>query len=401
MTQELAKALAAGIEAVLPEAAALRRALHSEPQLSGHEGPTRALFRDAAGWLDWRPVAGTGAWARRGPSGPSVGLRAEMDALPVQEATGVEFESRHDGVMHACGHDVHMAGLWALLRAARDLELPLAMLPVLQPREEASPPGADDVVASGLLDEQEVEAMIGVHVQPQVDAGVVSTGAGAVNAAFDEFEIVVKGRPGHGAYPHISVDPITTLAEIIGAVSSLPARIIDPTHPTVVSFGEIAGGTAPNIITDFARCRGTIRTFSEQDRARLHNSIARAAETIAAGRGARAELRITVGGPALVNDPSLVHRVDPALEGLGLTVAETPFRSCGSDDFAAYGTVTASVMCFVGTGRINGVGLHHGAFLPGRETLRTAALSFAGAYLGACRLIGAEDAAVTRAGSPR
>ncbi|MDO5678623.1 MAG: M20/M25/M40 family metallo-hydrolase, partial [Propionibacteriaceae bacterium] len=189
MTAELLRALTDGAEAVLSDAAALRREIHLDPQLSGEEGPTRDLLTRSMGWLDWTPIAETGAWARVGPDGPAVGLRAELDALPVQEATGVEWESKRPGVAHACGHDVHMAALWAVVRAARDLELPVGLVPILQPREEITPPGAGDVVRSGLIDEQEIEAMIGVHVQPQVDRGIVSTGAGAVNAAYDSFEV--------------------------------------------------------------------------------------------------------------------------------------------------------------------------------------------------------------------
>lgn len=403
MTNELLRDLAAGIDAVLPEAAALRRAIHADPHLSGEEEQTRDLFVKMARWLDWSPVAHTGAWARFGPAGPAVGLRAELDALPVTETTGVEWESRRPGVMHACGHDLHLAALWAVLRAARELELPAAMVPILQPREESSPPGATDVVASGLLEEQSIEAMIGVHVQPLVERGIVSTGAGAVNAAFDSFEISVLGRPGHGAYPHTAIDPITTLAAIIGAVSSMPARLIDPTHPTVVSFGEISGGTAPNVIADVARCRGTIRTFSEEDRRLLHEAIVRTAESVALGRGAVAQVRLIHGGPALVNDPGLVRRVDPMLGQLGITVAEAPFRSCGSDDFAEYGLATSSVMCFIGTGRVQGVGLHHGAFLPGRDSLQLAARAYAAGYVGACQLVAPDTAPVraSRAASPR
>ncbi|MDO5678490.1 MAG: peptidase dimerization domain-containing protein, partial [Propionibacteriaceae bacterium] len=187
--------------------------------------------------------------------------------------------------------------------------------------------------------------------------------------------------------PHVAIDPITTLASIIGELSSLPQRLVSPTHPTVVSIGTIAGGTAHNVIASEASCRGSIRTYSETDRALLHESIARTAEAIAGSRGAHASTRFVRGGPALVNDPGLVRRMDPLLESLGITVAETPFRSCGSDDFAEYGRVAASVMSFVGTGKVDGVGLHHGAFLPGRDSLRLAAQAYAAGYVAAAGLI--------------
>lgn len=387
MSADLLRALLAGIERVLPEAAALRRAIHADPRLSGQEQATRELFVSATSHLEWREVAHTGAWARLGPEGPAVGIRAELDALPIDESTGVEWESKIPGVMHACGHDVHLAALWALLTAARDLELPAGLVPILQPREEITPPGAVDVVSSGLLENEMIEAMIGVHVQPSVERGIISTGAGAVNAAYDSFEIVVKGRPGHGAYPHIAIDPITTLATIITSVSGLQTRVIDPTRPTVISIGEIRGGTAPNVIADEASCRGTIRTFSEADRDLLHEAITRTAESIAHSRGALATTRFVRGGPALVNDPGLVNRIDRELRGIGLTVADAPFRSCGSDDFAEYGLATASVMCFVGTGRVDGIGLHHGAYLPGRDALRLAAQTMAAGYVAGAELV--------------
>lgn len=387
MTGELLRGLVAGIDRALPHAAALRREIHANPSLSGHEEPTRAAFIDAADHLHWREVAHTGAWARMGPDGPAVGVRAELDALPINESTGVEWESTVAGVMHACGHDLHLAALWALTEAARDVDLPVGLVPILQPREEITPPGAGDVVASGLIEDEQIEAMIGVHVQPAVERGVVSTGTGAVNAGYDSFEIVVKGRPGHGAYPHIAIDPITTLADIVGALSGLPTRVIDPIRPTVISVGQISGGTAPNVIADEASCRGTIRTFTEADRDLLHEAITRTAESIALGRGALATTRFVRGGPPLVNDPGLAHRVDRELSSLGITVAETPFRSCGSDDFAEYGLATASVMCFVGTGRIDGIGLHHGAFLPGREALQLAAHTMAAGYVAAAGML--------------
>ncbi|NHB84124.1 amidohydrolase [Tessaracoccus sp. HDW20] len=181
-------------------------------------------------------------------------------------------------------------------------------------------------------------------------------------------------------------------------MSSLPTRLINPIHPTVVSFGQVAAGTAPNVIPDRAVCQGTIRTYHEADRALLHEAITRTAESVAAGRGATGRVRFVRGGPALVNDPGLVRRTDRHLAGIGLTVAESPFRSCGSDDFAEYGAATASLMCFVGTGRINGVGLHHGAYLPGRDALELCAQALACGYVAAVESL---QGVSLRSGGPR
>ncbi len=387
MTDSLLDQLVAGIDAVLPDAASLRRAIHADPHLGGDEMDTRDTLTQAMGWLDWLPVAETGAYSRFGPDGPAIGLRAELDALPITEATGVEWESQRRGIMHACGHDVHMAALWAVVTAARELDLPVAMVPLLQPREEDNPPGAGDVVASGVLEDTDVQAMVGVHVQPQVPRGVVSTGTGAVNAAFDSFEITVRGRGGHGAYPHTALDPITVLSAIVMGLGELPMRVVNPIHPSVVSVGTFQAGTAANVIAETATCTGSIRSFHEDDRAALHEAIARLAEGTALARGATATATFVRGGPALVNDPGLSARADLLLGGVGVPVADVPFRSCGSDDFSEYGQVVPALMSFIGVGSDGGVGLHHPKFLPGRSALRLSAIALAANYVAAAHLV--------------
>ena len=387
MTDSLLDNLVAGIDAILPDAASLRRSIHADPHIGGDEMDTRDALTQSMDWLDWLPVAETGAYARFGPDGPAVGLRAELDALPITEATGVEWASQRRGIMHACGHDVHMAALWAVVTAARGLDLPVAMVPLLQPREEDNPPGATDVVASGVLEDVDVQAMVGVHVQPQVEKGVVSTGAGAVNAAFDSFEITVRGRGGHGAYPHTALDPITVLSSIVTGLGELPMRVVNPIHPSVVSVGTFQAGTAANVIAETATCTGSIRTFHEADRVALHEAIARLAEGTALARGATATATFVRGGPALVNHPELSQRADLLLTGLEVPVATVPFRSCGSDDFSEYGQVVPSLMSFIGVGSDGGVGLHHPKFLPGSGALRLAAVALAVNYVAAADLL--------------
>lgn len=389
MTDDLLARLVSGIDAALPEAASLRRAIHADPHLGGDETDTRDAFSAAAPWIDWLPVAETGAFGRLGPAGAAVGLRAELDALPITEATGVEWASQRRGIMHACGHDVHLAALWALLASIQDADvrLPVGLVPILQPREESNPPGAGDVVASGMLEDEDVLAMVGVHVQPSVERGIVSTGVGPVNAAFDTFEIVIHGRGGHGAYPHTTIDPITVLAAIVAALPEAAARVINPINPSVVSVGTIRGGTADNIIAESASATGTLRTFHEADRGVLQGAITRLAEGLALARGASATVTFTRGGPALVNSPLLVPRADEALASVGVPVAPTPFRSCGSDDFSEYGESVPSLMSFVGTGPVEGVGLHHAKFLPGREALRLCAVTYAASYVAAAGLL--------------
>ncbi|MFT4110153.1 M20 metallopeptidase family protein [Propionicimonas sp.] len=382
--------LVAQLDQQLPHARALRRELHRHPDLSGAERPTVERLRHAMPNFKPARVADTGFLVRVGPPGPAVAVRAELDALPVAERTGVEWAATN-GAMHACGHDVHLAALWALLQAARHVDLPVGLVGLFQPREEVQPSGAEEVVGSRLLLEHEVRAVVGGHVQPRVPSGVVSTGVGAVNAAADQFDIVIHGQPGHGAYPHVAIDPVPVLAAIVLGLQELVGRTVDPIHPAVITVGRVAAGTAHNIIPETASLHGVIRTMFEEDRTHLHAAIRRLAEHTAAARGAHAEVDIVVGDPVLNNDRRLVQFVDPLLVRLGLPVAHEPFRSCGADDFSHYSRVAPILMMFVGTGgpstgARHRVGLHHPTFLPAEESIRHLALALAAGYVGGAQL---------------
>lgn len=381
----------AGIDGVLPQAKALRRAIHADPYIGGFEQPTSDLLSAALGRRT-TPVAGTGFWTRLGPDGPAVALRSELDALPISEETGVDWASGN-GAMHACGHDVHMAAAWALLRAAEALELPVGMLGIFQPREECQPSGAPDVLDSGLLHSQDVRSVIGAHVQPRVRAGLISSGIGGVNAAADAFDIVVRGHGGHGAYPHVTIDPVPILATIASGLYELVGRLIDPTRAALISIGRIEAGATHNIIPDSGMLQGIIRTMHESDRRLLHAEVRRFAEHTAAARGATAEVTLLRGDPVLANDHDLVVTLDPLLQAAGLCVADEPFRSLGADDFSHFGQHVPIVMMFVGTGEEadtrHDVGLHHAQYLPGEETIRTVAVALAAGYVAGARLAGA------------
>lgn len=371
--------LLAGVDEALPRAAQLRRALHQIPETGGREFRTRALIAQWLPWASLTEVAGTGLIARVGP-GPdaagAVGIRAELDALPIREETGVAWAATGDA-MHACGHDVHLAATWAVLEAARSLDLPGGVVGLFQPREETQPSGARDLVRAGVLTSHRIAAVVGAHVQPQVPFGEVSTGAGAVNAAFDEFEIVIRGRGGHGAYPHTTVDPVPILANIVTATHELVSRTLDPTHPALISIGRLEAGDAANVIAATARCAGTLRTFSDADRAALHAGLRRLSHGLAQARGATAEVTLDEGGPALINDADLVARTDRLLARAGLTASQRPLRSCGADDFSYYAQVPI-LMMFIGTGAAPGEpGLHHARFLPTDETLAHTARALA------------------------
>jgi len=382
---EVRERLRAALHAELPAAFQLRRELHAEPCVSGKEEPTLKRVLDALPeGSAMERVAVTGALLRVGGEGLAVGVRGELDALPIWEETGVPWASQN-GAMHACGHDVHLAALVALTRAVDRVQPPVPMVAVLQPREEGPPSGARDIVESGALQRHRVGAMVASHVQPVLDAGETACTPGAVNASADQFTLVVRGRGGHAAYPHLSRDPVLALAQIIVAAQQLVSRDADPMTPTVVTFGAVSGGTAPNAIPGQAGARGTIRTMSESWRNGLHDRFHEIVEGIAHAHGCEAELRIVYGDPVLVNDAGLAEETGRILVDAAHHMPAT-LRSCGADDFARFASVVPSLMLFVGTD--TGSGLHSPYFLPGDETVTAVAESLLAGYLGAVRVIG-------------
>ncbi|WP_449281678.1 M20 metallopeptidase family protein [Leucobacter sp.] len=367
----------AAVAEELPGALRLRRRLHRAPCISGDEGPTRDLVLQELGSPDWDPVAGTGGLVRIGPEdGPAIALRAELDALPIPEETGASFASTN-GAMHACGHDVHIAAAVAVARAAQRVDLPVALLLILQPREEAYPSGARDICESGLLERHGVREVFGAHVHPRVPAGGVAIGEGAVNAAADEFGITVRGVGGHAAYPHHARDPIVAMAAVIGAMQMVVNRRIDPMHPAVLSFGTVNAGSAANVIPSEARARGSIRTMDPDDRAFLHSELAKVASEVAAAHGCSADVAIISGEPVLYNHPEMSRALSRALEDRGVQIVE-PMRSCGADDFSYYTERLPGVMMFVGVGREEDEpALHTSTFLPREEAVSDIAMAYA------------------------
>jgi amidohydrolase len=377
-------ALRDAVHRELPRAERLRRELHARPSLSGHEEPTLNQLLDAlpGGGGAERVAAGAGAVLRIGGPGPAVGVRAELDALPITEATGVPWAAGA-GAMHACGHDVHMAALTALTRALHQVGPPVPMLAVLQPREEGNPSGALDIVNSGLLQAHQVGAMAAAHVQPVLQAGEVACAPGVVNASADEFSVTMTGSPGHAAYPHLTRDPVLALAQFVVAVQQLVSRNTDPMQPAVVTVGTLAAGDASNAIPGTATARGTIRSVTTAHRDRLHERLSEVASGIALAHGCTAEVAIVHGEPVLDNDPGLAASTAALLTRLGATVTE-PLRTCGADDFSFYGGVAPSLMLFVGTGGQPGSGLHTATFLPSDRAVADVADALLAGYLAGC-----------------
>ncbi|TXC96845.1 M20 family metallopeptidase [Streptomyces sp. ISID311] len=384
MTGSHLSILAAALDEELPAAAALRHRIHARPCLSGAEAPTRDLVLAALPAGSTTKVADTGAVVRIGGPGPAVAVRAELDALAVQENTGAAWTSEHPGLMHACGHDVHLAALTALARAIGRKGGPAPLLAVLQPREETYPSGAQDVVEDGILDREQCMAVIGAHVQPLLPAGTVACTPGGVNASSDEFTVTVHGRSGHAAYPHLTRDPVVTLAHIVVALQSLVSRGTDPMSHVVLSISTLAAGTAANVIPGTAEARGTLRALGNRERESLHARLAEVAGLVAQAHGCTAQVDITRGEPVLDNDPALTAATRPLLGPLGLRVGDD-LRSAGSDDFSFFCAQLPSLMLFVGT-HGGTEQLHSPTFLPPDDRIRDVAHALLAGYLAAAEL---------------
>jgi amidohydrolase len=380
----LATDLSGGLRSEIDAAIALRHELHADAEPSGAEYRTAARVAEALGSPDAQVVAGTGRLVRIGGPGPCVAVRAELDALPITEETGVPWASR-TGAMHACGHDVHLAALTAFCRAAREVDLPVPVLAVLQPREETIPSGAKDIVASGALAAHSPSAIIAVHLQHQLPAGTVAAAVGTVNAATDDIEIKVEGTGGHAGYPQLAADPVTTLCQVVIALQQIVSRRIDPTHAVVISVGMIEAGQAANVIPHSAVARGTLRVLDEADRPRLHAMLRETVEHTCLAFGCSGSVTIDQGEPALVNDEALTMASWPRLREAGFTV-DTSLRSCGADDFSYYTPSAPTLMMFLGTG--GPFSLHHPSFLPGDELVGQAAKAMQAGYLAAASLAG-------------
>ena len=349
MSADVLARLLAGIERELPRAIELRHRLHAHPELAHAEHETSAALAAELPVVCER-VAGTGLIARVGPAGgAAVAVRAELDGLPIAERTGAPFSADPAAeAMHACGHDVHMAALIALARAAHALgeQLPAPLLVVLQPSEEAYPSGAEQLLEP--LAAFVPAAIVAAHVHPELPWGAVALDPGAVNASCDTFAITVAGEPSHGAYPHRGRDPILALAHIVVALHAQLGRRIDPIHPATLTVGVLEGGSAENVIPAHAHARGALRAHRPEDRLALRRMVEEVVAGIASAHGCRGAVELTPGEPALENDPAIVARARELLSAAGLSPAPE-WRSAGSDDFAFFGALGVPLaMGFVG-----------------------------------------------------
>ncbi|HVI59478.1 MAG TPA: amidohydrolase [Luteimonas sp.] len=348
-----------------------RRDFHAHPELSNREERTAAKVAEHLRALGLAPRTGIArhgvvAIIKGGRPGPRLALRADMDALPVAEQTGLPFASKvtttfngeQTGVMHACGHDAHTAillGVADALVAMRDT-LPGEVMLVFQPAEEGAPGdekgGASLMLAEGLFKDFKPDAMFGLHVFSSVQAGKIAVRSGPAMAASDRFSIHVQGRQTHGSAPWNGIDPIVASADLISSAQTIVSRRTDISKlPAVVTFGAIKGGIRYNIIPDGVDMVGTIRTFDEGVRQQVFADLRNVAEHVAAAHGATAQARVPDrdGNPVTVNDPALTARMLPSLQavvGAG-NVYEPPLQM-GAEDFAFYAKEVPSMFFFVG-----------------------------------------------------
>jgi amidohydrolase len=325
-----------------PQLIQIRHDLHRHPELSGDERNTAALVAShllGLGLDVQTEVGGHGVVAvvRGARPGPTVALRADMDALPIQEEGSPEYRSERGGIMHACGHDGHTT---MLLGAAEALTLAREQMAgdvrlIFQPSEETGA-GASGMCAAGVMDG--VSSIFALHAWPPLPVGQIGIRLGAMTASADTFEIVVQGRGAHAAYPHLSVDPITAAAQIVIALQTIASREIDPVQPVVVTVAQFHAGSAPNVIPDTAHLTGTIRTHSKEVRASMPDRVRRIAEGVCAAMGATCHVAFRDGTPPVVNDPQAAALASAAAVGwLGPdNVITLPNASMGAEDFAHY-----------------------------------------------------------------
>ena len=344
------------LEPIYDDAAAmraLRRDLHAHPELSYQEQRTSDLI--ATKLTQWgipvhRGLAQTGVVGviKNGHSNRALGLRADIDALPIAERNSFAHASTYSGKMHACGHDGHTAMLLAAARYLSDhRNFDGTVYLIFQPAEEG-PGGALPMIEAGAMDDPKVDAVAMLHVDVRLDTGTIGVMGGVANAAADEFHITIEGKGGHGASPHTAVDAIPCAAAVVLALQNIAAREIDPMKTVVVTIGTIEGGYRNNIIADRVSLTGTFRSQDPVVRDGLEARARRIIEGVASAYGTRATLNVIYGYPPVVNDPRLAASFRNYLEReTGFTVAEPP-ATMGGEDFAYFAQRAPGLMVRLG-----------------------------------------------------
>lgn len=343
----------------LSAAVALRRHIHRNPELGLELPATQAAVLEALDGLGLEierggRISSVVATLVGGRPGPSILLRADMDALPLREDTGLDFSSGVEGKMHACGHDAHTAMLVgaARLLAARRAELPGRVVFMFQPGEEGYH-GARIMLEDGLLERRDPPtAAFAIHIVPTLPSGFVTTRAPALLASTDDFVIRIKARGGHASMPHLALDPIPIACAVVQAMQTYVTRRVDAFDPAVVTVGKIEAGTTFNVIPETASLCGTVRTVSERTRAQVTKELPALVEGICAAHGATAEIRMAAGYPVTVNDAGFAaFSLDVARDVVGKDkVFELPSPFMGGEDFSYVLQRMPGAMVFLGAG---------------------------------------------------
>ncbi|MBD2254183.1 M20 family metallopeptidase [Nostoc parmelioides] len=370
-----------------PRLIEIRRHIHSHPELSGQEYQTAAFVAGVLSSSGLRVQEGVGKTGVVGElqvtekNHSFLAIRTDMDALPIQERTGLEYASRADGVMHACGHDIHTTvGLGAaMVLSQMTEELGGNVRFLFQPAEEIAQ-GASWMVADGAI--KDVSAILGIHVFPSIPAGSIGVRYGALTAAADDLEILIIGESGHGARPHEAIDAIWIASQVITSLQQAISRTQNPLRPVVLTIGKITGGRAPNVIADKVQLLGTVRSLHPETRAQLPNWIERIVANVCHSYGARYQVNYRQGVPGVYNDYALTQLFQSAGEEAWTSdrVQVLPEPSLGAEDFSVYLEHVPGSMFRLGVGypeRIINHPLHHPEFEVDESAIVTGVVTMA------------------------
>ncbi len=371
---------------IFQEAVAIRRKLHEMPELAFEEHKTAAFIKERLemwGIPYQDGIAGTGIVATlENGAGRCVAMRADMDALPVQEESGCAFASKTERRMHACGHDAHMAiVLGTAYVLSKNMGAWRGTVKFLFEPGEEEEGGARPMIAEGVLKQPDVDICLGIHVMNEIDVGSVRLTEGAAMAADDEFDLTITGKSGHGGWPQDTVDPIVAACQVINALQTIVSRNADSQDAAVISIGSIHGGTTYNVIPDSVHMQGTVRSLKEETRQMLQKRIECVIKGVTEALGATYELDYRLLYPPTVNAPEVNKLVEKALQPLDeIQVIWTKESSMGSDDFAFFAQEVPSAYIKLGSGTPqNRQPLHSSSFTIDEQVILNGILTLAAA----------------------
>lgn len=364
-----------------------RRTIHENPELSFQEFQTSKFIQNELHPIQFDVLCNTGLSAVIEPENTNeqlqcIAFRADMDALPIQEETGLQFSSKNNGVMHACGHDMHSAILMGAAKIINEnrAKLKKRIKLIFQLGEEKLPGGASMMIEQGVLENPKVEEIYGLHVFPDLETGKIGFKSGPYMASCDEIYLTIHGKGGHAALPHKTVDPIYIASQIVVQAQGIISRYADPTVPSVLTFGHIEGIGATNIIPSKVILKGTFRTMDESWRKEAHRLLTEFVYKICESHGANADLTIDVGYPFLVNDELITAKAKNAVQKVFSTenIVDLSLRMT-AEDFSYYSQVVPATFFRIGVQKPESdtvFGLHNSRFNPDEEAMKIGMKAF-------------------------